>query len=482
MGSSAINLTNSVLDVGAIVDNLIYVEAAPMRQMQSQVTTLESKASAYQNLNTMLSALSDKINHLLFGKPEAPFNPPGTFAGLLSESIFARASVTSSNEEAVSATGSNATTGGSYSISVTSLAQAQSMASSGFADASTGTGTGTFTITKAGADPVVITIDETNATLSGMRAAINNANAGVTATIVNTGAPDTPYRLLIRADETGTAGAFTISENLAGGQAPGFVQTEAAADAQFVVNGLSVTKSSNTVSDVIEGVTFTLKSVTTSPVTLSIEKDADAIVEAFKEFVSAYNNVASFINQQFTYDAKKETSGVLAGDSTLRRIQSTLQRQITQSVANPFSTLGVAGQVGLEFNRDGTLTLNETELRDALAADFKGVAALFLGGATEGSGTVPDGQEAGGNSILMGLFSALDGITDPLSGPIHHATDGLNRSIRSINERIDSYQERLDKRREMLTQQMNEADEALRLMSVMQAQLSSQISSLSSQR
>jgi len=163
MSTSSINLTNSMLDVGSIVDSLIYVDGAPMRKLQSQVTTLQSKVTAYQTLNTKLSALSDKVNTLLFGDTEASLLQPYSFADRLSESIFARSNVTSSNEDIVSATASNATIGGSYSIIIGSLAQANSMASSGFASATTAAaGTGTITVTTGSSDPVTITINSTN--------------------------------------------------------------------------------------------------------------------------------------------------------------------------------------------------------------------------------------------------------------------------------------------------------------------------------
>ncbi len=658
--SSSVNVTNSVLDVGSIVDNLINYESAPVTNMQSQVTKLQSKVTAYQALNTKLSTLSDKLNTMLFGSTAAPFVQPYSFADRLSESIFSKCNVTSSSDDIISATATNATISGSYAITVTDLAQAQAQASSGFASSSTASiGTGTLTIKSGTKDAVTISIGSSNNTLVGLRDAINNANAGVTATIVNDGSA-TPYRLLLRANDTGTANTFTVTNNLSGGQALNLAQTQAASDAVFSVNGLSITKSSNTVSDVIDGVSFTLKQKSASPVNLKVDKDVDSIVSALKEFVTAYNAVSSYIGGQFAYNAAKDTAGVLAGDATLRTIQSRLQSPLTQSITNKFTSFGVAGRVGLEFNRDGSLTLNESELKEALADDFAGVAALFLGDGTPSGGTtttdsrvnfdsktaatqngtysiqvdtlaqqasllgaqmlttltsdetltitagsasavVPllqndsfstvlskvnaalsaqnmavtasddgtgrlkiatndfgslfdltvvssgsgadgttgfgsspvtstgvdiagkiNGHDAIGSglfltgaagqpeeglslrisqtsvgnygsatvasdtkgtegaSVLMNLFSALDGLTDPLSGPIQSATDGLNRNITALKDNITSYQARLEIRREILTQAYNEADQALRLMAVKQSQLSSQLSSLSS--
>jgi flagellar hook-associated protein 2 len=659
MSTSSVDLISSVLDVTGIVDNLIYVESAPVRSMQSQVSTLQSKVSAFQSLNTKLSALSDKVNTLLFGETEAPLLKPYTYFDRLSGSIFAKCSVTSSDDDTISATASNAAISGSYSITVSSLAQAQSLASANYADTTSAlAGTGTLTISTGSNDPVTVTITSSNNTLIGVRNAINNANAGVTATIINDGS-GTPYRLLITANESGTANSFTITDNLSGGQALGLVQAQAATDAQFAVNGVNITNSSNSISDVISGVTFTLKGLTASPITLNVDKDIDAIVQAFNEFISSFNEVNSYINNQFTYDTTTKKAGLLSGDFTLRRIQSTLQNDIIQSISNRFTSYGVASQVGLKFNRDGSLSLDEAKFRSALSSNYTAVAALFLGDGTpsgnvtaddsrvtyngktsatqagsysvqidslaqqasavgsqqvvalaagetltitsgtstaivdllqndtlstvlskinsalsaqgmgitaidDGTGkikitsnnygssqtftVVSDGDGSAGTtgfnsspivatgvdiagsigghaaigdgliltgangqpeeglsltvsqtttglygsvsvasetegteggSILMNLQSLLDGITDPLSGPIHNSTDSLNQSIRSLNDQIEAYQDRLEVRRTMLTAEFQKADEALRLLTVTQSALNNQINSLS---
>jgi flagellar hook-associated protein 2 len=532
------------------------------------------------------------------------------------------------------------------------------MASAGYADTtSTATGTGTLTITTGSKDPVTVTINSSNCTLNGVCNAINSANAGVTATLINDGS-STPYRLLITADETGTANSFTLTDNLSGGQALGLTQTQAAADAQFLMNGVSMSKSSNEISDVISGVTITLKEESTNPVTLRVDRDVDSIVTAFKDFVSAYNAVNSFISGQFSYNKSSESAGVLAGDSTLRSVQSSIQNQLVQSVKNQFTTFGVTGQVGLDFGRSGELSLDESELRETLSKNFTAVSALFLGDGTprgeasatdsrvvynsktsatqagtyaveisalaqqaatvgsqvvttlssdenltitygsataevnllqddslasilgkinsafsaqgiaataaddgtgrikiatnnygsaesitlvsdrynaEGStgfgltpivangtdiaGTIggnaatgngraltgavglpeeglslsisqtttgsygsvtvaTDAKGVDGQSILYNLFNALDGITDPLSGPITNAKSGLTSNISSINDQISEYEARLEVRKAMLTTQFNQADQALRLMSIAQSSLSSQLGGL----
>jgi flagellar hook-associated protein 2 len=365
----------------------------------------------------------------------------------------------------ITATASNAA-GGTFSIAVSHLASAQSLATSGFDSATSAIGTGTITFTKGNED-CIVTIDSSNATLSGACNAINNANMGVTATVIHDGSLSTPYKLLIVANDTGTANSVNVTENLSGGAALNIVTIagQEAQDAEFTVNGLSISKSSNTVSDVIEGVTFTLKDITDTAITLAVEKDFDAIVNSINEFITAYNGINAYINSQFTYNSTTHTAGVLSGDSTLYRIQSALQNQITQIVSNSYTSYSVAGQVGLQFNRDGSLSLDEGKFRSALSNNFTGVAALFLGD--------------GGAGIFTGLQNQLDSITDPLSGPIQSSEDSLNKQIKRLNDEILDYQYRLDKREELLFAQFSKADEALRLLQVSQSSLNSQLGKLS---
>jgi flagellar capping protein FliD len=126
MGS--VDVINARIDVGTLVDSLIEVERAPVRTMEKQVTSLQSKVR-YQTFNTKLSALSEKVNAILYGSGEAPLITPYSYADRLSESVFAKCSISSSNEDAITATVSSANTAGNYSITVSSLAQARTVAS-----------------------------------------------------------------------------------------------------------------------------------------------------------------------------------------------------------------------------------------------------------------------------------------------------------------------------------------------------------------
>jgi flagellar hook-associated protein 2 len=391
---SSVNLLSSSLDVSTIVSNLMYYERAPERAMQSQVSSLQNKKNAYQSLNTKLAALSDKVSKILYNG-STPLTTPYTYSQRFAESIFAQATVDSSDDTVVSAT-ANGTVSGTYAITVSSLAQAKSMVSSGYADSTTMLGTGTITITPGSESPVTVTVNASNNTLSGIRDAINGANAGVTATVINDGTA-TPYRLLLTANNSGTANAFTVDSSLSGGPTLSLSENQTATNAQFIVNGISITKSTNVISDVVDGMTFTLKNRTTSAVTLKATIDTSSIISAFNEFVSAYNAANSFITSQFAYNSSTNTAGVLAGDSTLRSIQGSLQTRIIQSISNRFTDGLVAGQAGFTFNRDGSLSLDAAKLQSALEDNFDSVAALFLG-----DGTPPGGATPSDSRVLFG--------------------------------------------------------------------------------
>ena len=658
---SSINVINSGLDVQTLVDQLIKLERAPIERFERQTTNLQSKVKALQSFNTKLSTLLNKLDNALYKGETALLSVPAGFARRFAKSIFAVRNASSSDESAVLAVAAKGASVGSYAVTVSSLAKARTEASANFADTdTTRAGTGTIVIQVGTKDAVTINIDETNNTLEGVRAAINNATAGVSATILNDGS-SSPYRLLLTAKGTGTANTFTVTENLTGGQALNLTETQAAVDAQFTVNGISLTKSSNTVSDVISGITFTLRATTAAPVEVTVETDTDAAIAGLKELIDAYNEVASFANSQARYNAETKQAGILAGDATLRNTILKIQDALTRQITSSFTGLRYVGEVGLRFNTDGSMSLDETKLRSALESDLTGVAALFLGdgaagtaenislsdprvtynsktaatqagtyaveitglaqpasavggqtisslaqdetltitygavqttvdllsgdslttvldkinaalagngvaaaasddgtgrimvtttgyGSSEaitvvsnvdniagstGFGTTPTtatgtdiagsingnaaigsgftltgasgnpeeglgltiaqsatggygtvtftpataGEESDG--ILVGLRTMLKSVTDPLSGPIHRTTDAFNNTIKNLDQQISKYEDRLEVRRQQLLQEYTRADQALKMMSVLQSSLSNQLGTLS---
>lgn len=282
MGSFGISVLGGGLDVRGIVDQLLFLEAAPIRRLDDKQVRVEGKIDAYNDLSSKLSDLLGKIGAL---------NDAEKLATKLA---------TSSDETVLTASATSTALNGTYQINVTELARLDSYVSDAtFTSSDETIGTGSFDIT-IGSTTTTVTIDSTNNTLTGLQNTINNSGADVVANIVNDGSG---FRLTITSKNSGSAGAITISNNtltLSDGTTPfAFSRTDISItdpsqlDAQLNVNGLAITSSSNKIEDVIEGVTLNLKS--TGNTTLTVEDDTDTVKSTIQDFVepTALSTVSS---------------------------------------------------------------------------------------------------------------------------------------------------------------------------------------------
>lgn len=381
------------LDVNSIVSQLMTVERQPIKKLDVREAGYQAKLTAYGSVKGAVSSFQTALQ------------------GLNSASRFQSLKATSSDTTIFSASAASTAAAGTYSLEVTSLAQAQKLVAAGqtsstatigsgaaatvtfdFGTISGGTfnsGTGTYTgatFTSTGTGTKSITIDSTNNSLQGIRDAINAAKMGVTATIVNDGS-GTPYRLALSSDNNGTsnsmkitvAGDATVSSLLAHDPAgtQNLSETVTAQNANFKVNGVSVSKTSNTVSDVIQGITLNLSKVTTSPATLTIARDTASISSSISGFVKAYNDLAGTLKNLSAYDTASKTGAILQGDSTVRSLQAQLRSMLSTAVTGTSGALTTLSDVGVSFQKDGTLALNQTKLDSAIANNFSDIAGLF---------------------------------------------------------------------------------------------------------
>ncbi|MEQ1743744.1 MAG: flagellar filament capping protein FliD, partial [Candidatus Nitrotoga sp.] len=238
-----------------------------------------------------------------------------------------------------------------------------------------------------------INIDSTNNSLQGIRDAINSLKMGVTATIINDGS-GTPYRLALSSDSSGAsnslkisvAGDTAISDLLANDPAgvQHLAETVTAQNANLKVNGVTVSKSSNIVSDVIPGVTLTLNKITASSASLTIARDTTTISNSISGFVKAYNELSSALTTISAYNPATKTGALLQGDSTVRTLQSQLRVALSTAIAGTSGALTTLSQVGVSFQKDGSLALDSTKLNNAISNNFNDIAGLF---AAVGKGT-----------------------------------------------------------------------------------------------
>ncbi|UQV48037.1 flagellar filament capping protein FliD [Janthinobacterium lividum] len=235
-----------------------------------------------------------------------------------------------------------------------------------------------------------VVIDATNNTLQGIRDAINNAGLGVTASIVSDGS-DKPYHLVLSSTKTGANSAMKISlsgsdgqpadsalNNLLSYDASGtqnLKQNSAAQNTMFSVNGIAITSSSNSVDTAIEGVTLGITKIGTS--NLSVAKDTSTVKTSITAFVKAYNDLNTSISKMTAYNPDTKTGGVLLGDATVKSIQSQLRRQLGAPITGLNSSMSTLSQVGISFQKDGSLTLDTSKLDKAISTNFGDIAGLF---------------------------------------------------------------------------------------------------------
>lgn len=273
---------------------------------------------------------------------------------------------------------------GSFSVEVAQIAQAQSLATGTFEDRdSTPVGTGDLSF-KVGDKTATLTLDESNNTLNGLADAINEGDFGVSASILDTG---NGFRMVLNSTETGEANAMSITAN---GDASldqfnyndttkNLTQTTAAQDANVSINGIDIVRSSNTIDNVVDGVTFIANEVTTSAAKVDVTQDLKLPTERVQSMVNAFNALQDLVNEFTSFDAEKGEGSILTGDSAVRNTMNQIRRDLGQIVPGlEDANVRSLADVGISTNFEtGKLDFDSTVFQDQLKANPKDVAALF---------------------------------------------------------------------------------------------------------
>lgn len=371
-GISSLGIGSGVL-TSDLVDQLVAAERRPTEVRLDQKTErTEALISAYGMLRSAVTELRLPMRQL--GSAEAMKS-------------FSATSSTGNVDVSIDASKASK---GSYSVEVIGLAESQALASTEtFADRdATSVGTGTITL-QVGDKTTEITIDSSNDTLQGLANAINESDTGVSAGVIDTG---DGYRLTLSAEETGTSNAVKISatedpgaEGLArfafdpadpAGN-PSMEQTIGAADAVMKINGVEVTRSTNTIENVVDGLTFNLTE--TGKSTVKVEQDTAAVAERVQAFVDKFNELQKTIADLSSYDSETGQGSILTGDSTVRNIQSQLRQVLTDVIpglenANVRSLTDVG--LGTDW-RTGELQFDSQKFQQQLRENPDDVTALF---------------------------------------------------------------------------------------------------------
>ena len=415
------------IDVAATVSQIIAIQQAVETPWKNQLTNLRGQDSALSSIGTDLSTLSTSLRALT------------DFSG-----IFASKQGSSSDTNVVVLTSATpVASAGSHSITVNSLAQTSSIYSGSVANAGD-TLNGTLTI-QVGSGTQSITIGSSNNTLASLAAAINAASMGVRAGVIK----DTSgSRLSLVSATSGAGGQITLTSSISDtttGSAISFQQGQQGKDASLNIDGLDVTTSSNTVSDVIPGVTFQMltTSVSARPVQVQITNDNNSIEQAMSAFATAYNAVVTDIKAQQGKDSSGNAKP-LYGDPTLALIQNQLTSGLLGGQAS--GAINNLAQLGLSVGQDGKLTLNTGDLETSLNSNFADVVGFL--------------QNTG--SFGQTLTKALNGLSSTLtSGAIYLALQQNSAQEAALNDNISDQETRIAADKVRLTAQLNAANQIL---------------------
>ncbi len=390
--STAPTIGASALNVPMLVSQLMATEQYPITSLQNVTSSYQAKLTAFGQVQSAVSLFQSALQ------------------SLTSASSFQANTTTASDPTVLSATALTSAAPGSYSLTVGNLAQSQSLVATGQTSLTTAIGTGATTtlsfdfgtitgtptggiygtgttFVSAGGGIKTVTINSSNNSLQGIRDAINAANIGVNASIINDGS-GTPYRLVLTSSNTGAANSMKISVS---GDATvssllsydptsttgqNLNQTLAALNANLAVNGLAVSKASNTISDIIPGVTVNLSKPSTTPVTLTVAPDTATVTKNVNSFVTAYNALSTTLAKMTAYNPSTQTAAILQGNLAILNIKSDLNR-LLNTQAQGAGSLNSLAQIGINSQPDGTLAVNSGLLATALQSNFKDVAGLF---------------------------------------------------------------------------------------------------------
>lgn len=465
----------SGLDIDSIVTKMVAAEKAPK---QDQLTKTQSKATAQL---TAIGSLKGAISE--FQTALTTLNSPTSFQ--------ARA-VTLSKSDYLTATASTSASVGSYQVEVSKLATSSKVAlasvpatttsSSGTTSPST-FGKGTLSIKIGDTKLSDIQVDATNNTLSGIRDAINKAgqSQGLSANIVN---DNSGSRLVLSSTKTGdgndisvsvsgddgsgtqslTKLAYTPSDSESSDPADAHSLTKAQS-AQMTIDGLKITSASNTVSNAVDGLSFTLKATTPagSPMTVGVSQDESGVKGNIQKFVDSYNKLMGVIKTQTSVTTVGENSApitaALVGDATARGLTTTIRSEL--GTMQGTGAVKALADLGITTQKDGTLAIDDTKLGKMVSSNFSDLSGFFTGD--------------------QGLAARLKGKLDPYTmsnGILEQRSTSLSNTLKSVDAQTETLNTRMTALSDRLYKQYNAMDQLYSSLSTTASSLSQQLAAM----
>ena len=439
-------LNGNGIDVSAVVAELQAAQSGQLTAWKADQTTLQTQATTMTNINTDLASLASAVQTLS--------DPTGSMTGL---------TASSSESAVVTATAQTGATAASYNVVVSTLASTGTVYTASVASADTsilasGQTSGDLQVQIGGSGGTTADIAITagsNDTLTTLATSINSQstanNWGITASVVTDASG---ARLAIYSQATGSPGALAMGNNTTNLT---FEPPVGGTNADFTINGIPYSSTTNTVTGAIPDVTLNLLSADSAlPVQVTVGPDATGITNAVNNFVAAYNTVVTDINSQFTVNPATNSDGPLGSDTSLRVLQSSLLADVTYATTDPTSVssgLINLAALGIDMNDDGTLSVNHgatdthPSFSNVLATNPAAVQNFFQ------------------NSSLTGFANNfnndLNNLTDAATGVLNEDLTANRNQQTDLTNEINNFQTQLAVQQQQLEQEFNTVNASL---------------------
>ncbi len=418
-----------------IVEQIIEAEKIPINTINARKAKTENKLKLVGELETKVSGIRSSLGELAstrgFSDMKLTSGDPSIIDGV----------VDPTNADA-----------GSWNVEVVSLAQKAAALTNGFPDKNrTEVGIGYFRFdTPDGSKDVYI--DGSSNTLEGVAAAINANNVGVRASVIQDSEdPDRPFKLLLSGDNVGDDNRINYPTLyfLDGDQDIFFEGSREAKNGVVKVDGFEIETNENKLEGLIPGVTLDLKQAAPGrQVNVTVKEDLEVVVGKVGDFVKGMNEVLGFIQQQNSIDSNTDTSRTLGGDTLLRTVESRMRSLILNPQIGVKGPIKRLNQIGIEFNRSGTLDFNKERFNKAVASDPQAVSQLFAGDGFA-TGVIPSVRRTVGN-LLNSAF-----------GPISNRKRGLQQRIRRADQQIENKERQLVRKEQNLRKKFGRLEETV---------------------
>lgn len=445
-------LSGQGLDVSSLVSQILSESSGQLTEWQGEQTTLQSQASDLTAINSALTNLATAVTALA--------DPLGALTAQ---------SATSSDTGVLTATADTSAVAGTHTVAVSNLATAGAVYTNDFAGGASasilpsGATSGEIDLQIGGSTGKTQAITITpgsNDTLTTLASYINSQNLGVNASVVTDA---NGSRLALVSQNTGSAGALAITAN---NTSLSFNTPTGGVNAQLTIDGVPYASASNTVTGAISGVTLNLANQSSgNPVQLTVGPDTVQSTSAINNFVSAYNQVISDINQEVAYNSATNSQGPLGSDAAVAQLQSSLLTDAAYSVTGNGGDVNLAA-LGINTNNDGTLTVDSTQLNSALASNPAAVQNFF--------------QNTASTGFANAFNTDLTNLTDPTQGVLNVDLAQNKAQQADLTTSITNFQTQLTAQQAALTLEYSAVNASLQAYPLLLQQVTETLGTLGS--